>query len=376
MTIFSRKINRQKLTSYVIIFIYWFLNINLMAIFIFITLETFVDAAEINKDNLTNSLARYMVSWESFLEGLFFPAFMTALFIFINEYAERNQWDRYSFGKIIFFKSIMYLVGLMIISLLMYGIVVSLGFVDPYYYKTVTHETSTLIIGIVSSSIYLIFQVIILNFIIQTTKNVGGNNLVLFVTGKYHKPKMEEKLFLFLDLKSSTSYAEKLGSIKYSNMIKDCFQEMNFLVHKYEADIYQYVGDEIVLTWDLKDGLKNSNFIHIFFEFKHTLQSRKDYYIDKYGLIPEFKAGANGGKITVNEVGNIRRDIAYHGDVINTASRIQSICNQYKEKFLVSSKLIKKLDQLNGYESTSIGDIQLRGKEKSVEVFAVNEASN
>ncbi len=42
------------------------------------------------------------------------------------------------------------------------------------------------------------------------------------------------------------------------------------------------------------------------------------------------------GKVTAVEIGDIKRDIAYHVDTLNTAARIQSVCNEYNKDFLVS----------------------------------------
>ena len=93
----------------------------------------------------------------------------------------------------------------------------------------------------------------------------------------------------------------------------------------------------------------------------------------KYGVVPQFKAGLHCGRVTVAEIGNIKRDIAYHGDVLNTASRIQSICNEYKERLLVSGALLGKAGDLNGYKVESIGNVQLKGKQKIIDVHAVRE---
>ena len=52
------------------------------------------------------------------------------------------------------------------------------------------------------------------------------------------------------------------------------------------------------------------------------------------------------GMVTAVEVGDIKRDIAYHGDTLNTAARIQSICNSYEKKFLSSANVLKNI-QIN-----------------------------
>ncbi|MHA1992727.1 MAG: hypothetical protein ACW98A_17360 [Candidatus Hodarchaeales archaeon] len=63
-----------------------------------------------------------------------------------------------------------------------------------------------------------------------------------FILGKYHHPKEEKRTFMFMDLKSSTTYAEKLGHIEYNKLIQDCFFDLTDVVAENNANIYQYVG--------------------------------------------------------------------------------------------------------------------------------------
>jgi hypothetical protein len=57
------------------------------------------------------------------------------------------------------------------------------------------------------------------------------------------------------------------------------------------------------LTWKVEQGLINNNCIETYYTFQGIIHGKKDYYINKYGIIPEFKAGVNMGKVTVAEVG-------------------------------------------------------------------------
>jgi len=176
---------------------------------------------------------------------------------------------------------------------------------------------------------------------------------------------------MFIDLKSSTTYAEKLEHIKYSQLIQDCFNDLNISASKHKAEIYQYVGDEAVITWTLEKGLKNSNYLKFYFDFQERITCGADYYKSQYNLVPEFKAGVNGGNITAAEVGDIKREITYHGDVINTAARIQQVCNSYDKKLLVSEFLAGKIKTSNNYINEEIGSITLKGKEIPVNIYSV-----
>jgi adenylate cyclase len=131
------------------------------------------------------------------------------------------------------------------------------------------------------------------------------------------------------------------------------------------------VGDEIVLTWESSVAQHNNNILGMFFAFEHALQIKSEHFLNKYGIIPEFKAGCNAGEVTAAEIGIIKRDIAYHGDVINTSSRVQNMCNVLQKDFLITSSIINDKIPLKGFEVKSVGRHNLKGKGSDTELYSV-----
>jgi len=222
--------------------------------------------------------------------------------------------------------------------------------------------------------IYNIAIELLITFINQVNKKYGPGVLLLLLMGKYRSPKEEERIFLFMDLKSSTLLAETLGHLKYSAFIRDSFMDINTMLSKYNAQIYQYVGDEIVITWPITIGLRNAACIEFFFACQAKFTERADYYNGRFGEIPQFKAGLHMGKVTAVEVGDIKRDIAYHGDTLNTAARIQSICNNYDKRFLSSVYVLNNVKVNNLFKIESIGAVILKGKTEAVEIASIEMA--
>jgi len=174
-------------------------------------------------------------------------------------------------------------------------------------------------------------------------------------------------------LKDSTTIAEKLGHIIYSKLLQQCFLDLNKLIPQAHAEIYQYVGDEAVLTWKIRSF--ESHFIRpvrLFFAYKKRLEKKGKYYTNKFGLIPEFKAGLHGGVVTVAEIGDLKREIAYHGDVVNTTSRLRSACNEFSKDLLTSEFVIRNIDKKYDYEIEEIGEVMLKGKKNSLKVFSID----
>ena len=213
----------------------------------------------------------------------------------------------------------------------------------------------------------------LITFINQVNKKYGPGVLLPILLGKYRSPKEEERVFLFMDLKSSTLIAETLGHLKYSAFIRDSFMDINSILSKFNAQIYQYVGDEIVITWPITRGLRNVPCIEFFFACEDKFTERAVHYDQRYGQIPEFKAGLHMGKVTAVEVGDIKRDIAYHGDTLNTASRIQSICNNYDKKFLSSVYVLKNMQINKAFKVESMGTVMLKGKTETVEIASIEK---
>ena len=134
---------------------------------------------------------------------------------------------------------------------------------------------------------------------------------------------------------------------------------------------YQYVGDEVVLFWEKKEGFKKQNCLNAFFEFNSILRKQQDYFISKYGQTPEFKAGMDTGIVTATEIGDIKREIAFHGDVLNTASRLEKKCNEFKEKLIISQHVVDQILANNQYHFKFLSDIPLTGKIEIIKFYAV-----
>jgi adenylate cyclase len=272
-------------------------------------------------------------------------------------------------GFILLFKSIIYLILLVFSLTLIAHLAESYISVDFPNHRGwwITNK----IFWVVTS--YFIICSLIFSFIRLTNDKFGRGVIFNMIIGRYRKPREVERILMFIDLKSSTTIAESLGHLKYSQFIQDCFYYLNRIVSKYDAEIYQYVGDEAVLTWRLKKGLKQQNCIHLFFEYERRLKRHSKYFMKTYGVIPEFKAGLHSGKIIITEVGTIKKELAYHGDVINTTSRIQEQCNEYNESLLISEELLNNLNLTAKYEAISLGNELLEGKTETLKLYAIQK---
>ena len=211
----------------------------------------------------------------------------------------------------------------------------------------------------------------------QIDASFGPGVLPAMLLGRYRRPVREHRVFMFMDLRSSTQYAEQLGHERYSGMIRDLFSSMDGAIRRYDAEVYQYIGDEVVFTWNSEKGTRDHRCLLFFFAIEDIIRARRDHYLSEYGLVPEFKAGLHLGEVTTVEIGTIKREIAYHGDAVNTAARIQGLCNSMERTVLISDDVLRACGELHNVpvRTEDLGSVLLKGKATPTLVHAVSRAA-
>ena len=309
-----------------------------------------------------------ITQWLEF--GVFSGIVVGCIYAVVEFLFEKLRLNKLSTGLVLVEKSLIYLLMLIlstnfIITLIEEQIDRNLPNEQGWW---IQNKVFWLVVG------YFVICSLIFSFLKIAKDNFGRGVFFNQLIGKYKKPREERRIFMFLDLQASTTIAEQLGHFKYSELIQQCFYDLNYVLPNYNAEIYQYVGDEAVISWPFDKGIKDNNCAELFFKFQDRLLKKEKNYIKNFGILPKFKAGLHGGKLIVTEVGTIKKEIAYHGDVINTAARIQGECNAYNETLLISETLLDKL-KLHKYKLESIGNIALKGKESEVKLFSINRNS-
>lgn len=308
--------------------------------------------------------------WQRFILLLVIGILGGLIFGIVELNLDRPKFRRWSYGRLLIFKAFMYF---FLVKFIMWiGLIIltrrSPLDLDIEWAREMINSRVFWV-----SLAYFSVVMSLISFFRAIDQKFGPGVLWNMLLGKYHKPQEEERIFMFLDLKSSTTIAEKLGHLKFSRFIQDCFFDLNEIIKPFQAEIYQYVGDEAVLTWLTPRGLANNNCLELYFAYRDRLERKRDYYLEEYGEVPVFKAGLHYGKVMVAEVGVVKKEIAFHGDVLNTTARIQGQCNHYKEQLLISQNLLSHLQLPAKWNSASLGAIQLKGKMEEVAVWAVQE---
>jgi len=303
---------------------------------------------------------------------------MMGLITGILEIGYFSKWFiKKSFARKILFKSLLYLIItfiFLVFTLLMNALYTH----REHSFENLVSPAWAFFTGFdaVGLMLYMALVIVVTQFYSEFSMSIGPGTLSNFFLGKYHHPVEEKRIFMFLDMKSSTTIAENLGHVIYFRMLKEYFFDLSEAVIDFGGSIYQYAGDEMIICWKLKDGLKNNNSIECFFAMKRALESQAEKYNSKFGLLPEFKAGVHSGMVTAGEIGSLKKEIIFTGDVLNTSARIQGLCNHFNAELLVSEDLAKLLHLPATYEIKSVGENLLKGRSKTMEVFAISIAKH
>ncbi|TWI18807.1 adenylate/guanylate cyclase domain-containing protein [Sphingobacterium siyangense] len=224
--------------------------------------------------------------------------------------------------------------------------------------------------------IYMLSTEYIAGLVILLRRSLGGNYLYHIVKNTYNNPKEEERVFMFLDMENSTPSAQQLGHLNFSKYVQDCFWDLSDIVLKYNGEIYQYVGDEAVITWKVANNFKFKQCIDLYFAYKDLLKHRESFYQKRYGIQPAFKCAIHSGKVSAVMVGNYKREIAYHGNVLNLCARLQAACKENEADMLLSENFYNHIKNQSEYTIDTVELLNLRGIEGLQMAYKVFKSKN
>ena len=212
-----------------------------------------------------------------------------------------------------------------------------------------------------------------IQFVIQMNRMIGANVLGYFIAGIYHRPTAEERIFLFLDLEGSTQLAERLGSARYFELLRRCVDDLTDPILETEGEIYQYAGDEVVITWPIEAGVRAANCVRCFFSVRQAVERRAPGYEQDFGAVPRFRGGLHGGTVTAGEIGDLRKQIVFVGDILNTAARLEEHAKRAGLDLVASQALLDRMRLPPHVEASRCGELALRGKDARVVAYSLTD---
>ncbi|MCG8306172.1 MAG: adenylate/guanylate cyclase domain-containing protein [Cytophagales bacterium] len=303
-------------------------------------------------------------------EGVFFSVLTNVLppVVFgypfaVIELKLQGRKSVFSFGGMIAFRGLIYLCGIF----LSYSVtkMVILAFDNNAFLGNYFELRFTILWG-VFLVVFLVISSIIHHF--------DQQQLLSWLHGKYHQPVQEERIFLFLDINDSTKIAERIGSGRYFRFLDDFHSIVEKSISKYHGELFQYVGDEVVISWKARKGILRPNSIELFFEITTILRQRAGLFMDKYGYAPSVKGAVHIGEVTKGVLGKKKKDFAFAGDVLNSTARMYKICKQEDVPLVISQDLLVRFDSLKKYNPCPYGYFEPRGKEDKIFIYSLSQS--
>jgi adenylate cyclase len=120
--------------------------------------------------------------------------------------------------------------------------------------------------------------------------------------------------------------------------------------------------------------LAQAHCVRCFFWSRDAVARESGRYTRDFGTVPRFRAGLHGGTVTAGELGDLRRQIAFVGDILNTAARLEEYAKRAGLDLVVSEGLLRRLELPPEVEARRCGELALRGKEAPVVAYSLTRA--
>ncbi len=220
--------------------------------------------------------------------------------------------------------------------------------------------------------VYAFVSMAVFVFVMRLRDLIGTQVFFNLLLGRYHRPVKEDRIFLFIDIAGSTSYAETHGDLRAQQYIGSIFAAFAEPVRRYRGEIDDYIGDLAVITWPHARGAKDGACIRCLFAILDEIDRAAADWQKRFGQVPRLRAALHGGSIVTAEIGVDRHKITYFGDVVNTTSRLEALCRSLDAPLLISSELLRRLPPLpENIQVRSLGNHALRGRDNHLAVSAL-----
>jgi adenylate cyclase len=207
--------------------------------------------------------------------------------------------------------------------------------------------------------------------IANVVRRLVGPTLPALAVGRYRQAREEARAVLFLDLRGSTALAERLGNQRFLQFLDRVIFSATEQILEAGGEIYRYVGDEIIVTWPIRDDRIDGAALACKIAIDGAIAGQAQTWLRDFGAVPEFRGGLHAGTLVVSELGDIRREIVLLGDTMNTAARIVDLCRELKHAYLASDAAVSLTTVPDGLAAVSMGRVILRGKTEGIELFAI-----
>ncbi len=256
------------------------------------------------------------------------------------------------------------LIALVLVNALRFSLSLDIGLASAAsIYVTDGNSTRDLLVAVLAA--------VSLTSALQVRRLHNRGEIRRLITGHYYYPQEESRIFLFADLAGSTAHAERLGPMKYSMLLRDLFTDVSEAILAWHGEVYQYAGDEVIISWRKEKGTRGAACVRCFMEMVSSLEDRRGAYRELYECEPVLRGAVHGGQVVTAWVGEAKKELAFHGDALNATARILSLCKDRGARLLVSEEILDLLTLPPDLAVESVDEVELRGKRELVHLSSV-----
>lgn len=204
--------------------------------------------------------------------------------------------------------------------------------------------------------------------VMRTVHFIGIDTLFHLMIGTYHRPVIEEKVLLFLDINNSTALAEQLGAVQIKSLVGKFLFDISKPITDYGGEIYLYKGDGLIALWSWNEAIRGNRILRAIDAIFASVRREQSEYQRQFGVVPRFRIGVHGGEVVVSEQGDTKRAIGIYGSTINIAARMEDAAKAHNIVCAISGDLAQALS--DGEDRLlPLGDEQLKGVSYEIPIF-------
>lgn len=221
--------------------------------------------------------------------------------------------------------------------------------------------------------LYALAMTAILIMVLRVRELLGRDIFFSLLTARYRTPVAEERIFLFVDLVGSTSFAEEFGDLRAQQYLGSLFAAYAKAVRRHKGTIDDYIGDAAIITWPMSRGLRGARCVRCVFDILAEIEEHEAAWLSTYGRVPKLRAALHGGSIITAEIGVDHHKITYFGDTVNTASRLEGLCKSLNKPILISTELARRLTLPSDVLAEDLGEHAVKGRDQLLGVVALRQ---
>ena len=204
--------------------------------------------------------------------------------------------------------------------------------------------------------------------VMRTVHFIGIETLFHLTVGTYHRPVVQAKVLVFLDINNSTGLAERLGAIKTKALVGKFLFDISKPITDNGGEIYLYKGDGLIALWDWQEAIRGNKILRALDAMFATIRREQPEYLEQFGVVPSFRIGVHGGEVVVSEQGDTKRAIGVYGSTINIAARMEEAAKAHNIPCVISADVAEAVLD-DDKRLFPIGHEKIRGIATEIPIF-------